>query len=508
MHKLTKLTACLLLGVLAACTSTPPPSNQTVADLEAQYEKALSLISGNDKSEAAKILRPIAESPAFPSLSEPTRHSVYALLARSAAAMNDAKEADKYVRPASEMPSATFSDWDIRLQASTIQKNLPDMLLSLETLARRWPQSLADLNDYFLFSVLNHLNAHASSDQNFEVMDALFEAHWKPSNASLSADYFWLRLALLEIERRHEDRAYQLALAIRKPSLVVQIRADKRFDALVALSPASFDPREAAIRSLAEARKRVSEHPDDLDAINHLAHELRYLSRNEEALKILSDAVARALPQDGSASRLTRLDKLNWTLNQKMNALLELGRVDEAIEAGYRAAQRPEQGQDNISQVLNLGEMLFEVGRPKEALDEISWATQSRMSPYGQLTASSIKACAAAELGDAVLLSQSIEAMSEDIADTDTGSAPYEEAFLCADRPDLLADFYIKRLSDPKTRGGLLGRIQIYTLFHTDTDFEAILEKRRNAVLEREDVKAALDKVGRRLSWPLVGTSG
>src|SRR5258708_12052027 len=75
-------------------------------------------------------------------------------------------------------------------------------------------------------------------------------------------------------------------------------------------------------------------------------------------------------------------DNLIWILNNRAIALGGLGRRDEELELLIRAARRPEHGDPNVSQAINLGQFYCDLGRPKDALFAI--LDVEKTSPYGR----------------------------------------------------------------------------------------------------------------------------
>jgi tetratricopeptide (TPR) repeat protein len=257
----------------------------------------------------------------------------------------------------------------------------------------------------------------------------------------------------------------------------------------------------AATDEIASARTMMDAHPDRLGAVNRLAVALLAMEQQDEVLKLTEAALAKALPADGSRSSYSDVDtQVNWTMDYRQRALYRAGRFDEAAAIEEKAARRPEAGHLNVSQAINLGDMYYALGRPKDALNAIADIAERDVSGYGALAADGVRICAAVQLHDDKLVQARLAATASHARD---GAQPYASALLCVNDLDTLAKFYIDLLADKTLRIEALVQLQKFSLGEPRTAIETVIDNRRAQLLARPDMQAAIEKVGRSMTWAL-----
>lgn len=143
--------------------------------------------------------------------------------------------------------------------------------------------------------------------------------------------------------------------------------------------------------------------------------------------------------------------------------------------------------------------MLIGEGRARDALEVIQ--TVGEASPYGDMWIADVRACAAAQLGDATLQETSMAFLREH---ADDNIAAVTHASLCVNDLDGAAALYIRRLADPEQRSGALLALQRYRLPPgSSLPFNIVLLERLEQVRARPDVQAAIEAVGRIEDVPL-----
>jgi tetratricopeptide (TPR) repeat protein len=470
----------------------------------APLQAALDAFQAQNFKEAHRVLQAITSNPSFQGLPEETQHLAWQLFAQTEAQLGDAAAALSYAKRASDSSKATVTDWHLRLLA-TYLLNDADQYASLAKIVTDWPESLNALGDQLVLGVLvrsmKAANADSANDWYFRLLQALFASKWCPDPLTARMDIQWSNLTRELLERGREDDAAVAADAVKYPEMLLRMRIDKRFDALVARNPGHFDPVAMAVDEIAIARKMMDAHPDRLSAVNNLANALLAMEQQDEVLKLTETALAKALPVDGSRSSYLDVDtQVNWTMDYRQRALYRAGRFDEAIAIQEKAIRRPERGRLNVSQAINLGQMYYALGRPKDALAAISDIAERDVSGYGALAADAIRVCAGAQLHEDKRVQSRLAVMAAHARD---GVAPYTAALLCVNDLDTLAKFYIDLLADRALRQEALALLQTFTLGEPRTDVETIMETRRVQLLARPDMQAAIAEVGRSLSWAM-----
>jgi tetratricopeptide (TPR) repeat protein len=247
-------------------------------------------------------------------------------------------------------------------------------------------------------------------------------------------------------------------------------------------------------RYLEHLREVAAAEPQRLQIVNEIASMTILAGQDDAALKIVDDALAKARPAGGEKPAYTDMDQLIWTLNYRSSALYDLGRYAEAAAPMEEAAEKPEDGGENVSQMINLAEFYADVGRPADALRVIAKVADRPMSPYGTMQVVDVRAMAYAQLGDKAGFAKALDyakAHAEDAPDT------LVRILLYANDLDGAAKAYIRRLGDPDQRTTALMALQIWRLPPGISPFERELERRRGEVLDRPYVQAAINEVGR-----------
>jgi len=216
-------------------------------------------------------------------------------------------------------------------------------------------------------------------------------------------------------------------------------------------------------------------------------------------LQLLDAAIARAKLRDSSAKPFSDPGELNWTYNQRALALLHLGRVDEAINLMKLGAERPEGGNVNVSQQLNLAQIYEEEGRPAEAMAVIADGESWDLSPYGKMDFEGVRACAAAQLHDQAALRRSMAYVRAHVDDAPGWAI---DASICIGDMDLAAKTMITELANPNQLASALLDLQEGSLAPSLSPIVRDRKTQLWALYQRPDVKTAADAVGHHVSSP------
>jgi tetratricopeptide (TPR) repeat protein len=486
----------------SAPSAAPQASYESTDDLVRALRLALRALEDDDSKNERVILTSIVGSQAFAKLEPELQYRASGLLAAAECSDHDYDTCLVHARQASESPFATALDWSVRFDAAYHSHSEADGIVTLRTIAEKYPGVLAQISDLSIISLIHRVrDPKVTPDGGYEFLSALFDAKWRPKFTAARPTEYWGRLVQLEVERGNLRRALEVVRGTDSPYVFIGLQVDRRYATLVAMEPALFDPARGAAAELARAQRVVDDNPNRLAAVNALASWLLKLGRAEEALKLLDEAVVKALPADGSRSRYVDPGQVNWTLDYRKRALFALGRYDDAIAEGQRAARHPENGSFNVSQAVDLADSLVLLGRVAEAKALVADLSPRDASPYGVMAIDEVRVCAAAAAGDTSAARATLESMAGRSAD---GVTPYENALLCVGDLDQLAALVIDRLRDPVTRNDALIDLQEYD---EDTVFKTEFGRRIDAYIhqlrERPDLRAAVSDVGRIEHWPL-----
>jgi tetratricopeptide (TPR) repeat protein len=271
------------------------------------------------------------------------------------------------------------------------------------------------------------------------------------------------------------------------------MRSDRRFDGLVEANAPLFDIAAASDRELRAAQSAVDTFPKSLAVrarlIVTLINQLHY-----EAALATADAVLVDIRSTNFPYRVFEDygDALPLFLNYRAEALERVGRWDEAVEQLTAASRLHEKYSGNVDELINLGELYADLGRPQEALDAIH-NVLAKMSPYGAMQLESVRLDAAYQLGDSTQVARSLKFLETHRADA---PATYVYALLTVNQPDHAASALISGLRDPLQRRVALRIVQEFAST-PETPRELALDAALQSVTARTDVQSAIRHVGR-----------
>ncbi len=496
------------VAILWAGQSFAAQDTKSAPDQALEHEHAalaavvLQIQQGNgDKKTMEQALGGILSDPAFARLTDDEKHMAYLLYGAVLFDEDKHDAAKDALAQASAMRQADKNDWDLRLENSYALADYTDAARAAAKLARNWPDALSQYKDDAIFRLAKEAQKPSGDPQTAEaLLSALFDAKWKPESPFKVADGLWFGLVRIRLAQGDLKGAKEAAAAIGDPEVLIWMRSDKRFDALVAADPQHYDVMKAYDGLLAAERAARTAAPDKLEGVNRAADTLFYLSRLRESLDLLDSAIARAKAKPDAFSDTG--DQLNWSLDQRSRALFRLGRDDEAFRALESGAAAKEKGMRvNVSQAINLAGEYDVHDRPKDALRAVEALKPSDVSPYGRMSLEDAQACAYFALADKDNLAKTLDYMK---AHADDGTQPYLNTMLFVGDLDAAAAHVIAQLEDVSTRSDMLYRLQDYLPLSNATAREAAVHAAWITLRARPDVSAEIAKVGRVESYKLM----
>lgn len=359
--------------------------------------------------------------------------------------------------------------------------------------AERWPARAGDSLSY-PFIVQRLAQTRPGDPGRHRLLQALHAAGYRRAHG-LDTSPLWRELALDHLQRDEVEAARLVLERVEDPYVWLGIRSDRRFDRAVSGS----DPRNAldrfASRRVAELRSRVLQAPEVSEAVFEQLLAMMMTGQYEEIL-ILVDEVEARLAEGFAFSDAD--DGLSWIHDTGARAELRLGRFDQAVARYRRAAQTPESGVANVSQRINLAQMLTSLGRGDEAAVEAE-AVGEAISPYGRMVLATVRWRIARLQGKPDAEAAAAAYLQAHRAD---GQEVYGSWLIDAGRLDEAAAALIARLEDPSQRQQALLSLQVYPTAER-TPADAAYARHLDAVRARADVQAAIDRVGRVLDVPI-----
>lgn len=454
--------------------------------LASQLAASVASADGEDQDAADSALSAVIGHPAFRTLPDEQRHQALSVAAFVAIRLDELPRARDLYLAATRVDPADPDDW---FRLSLIERELGDHEASaahLLHLLRAWPELLGNLPEHDI-SLLVHQMAPASPAR-LEVLQTLFDASW--TRNGLGASVLWYELALMRVERGETEEARPAIARITEPMDVVKLRADRRFDAVVDRDDVRFDAARAARKRADELRVMAMLEPERLDVLRELTYAMLTAGDNRDVLA-MTDAALAVIPAGDEASPFQDTDDQVWLMNNRAIALRRLGHIDEALEQMEHASRLTEQGEPNVSQLLNLGQFYCSLGRPDDALKVIAKAGE--MSGYGRMVQASVQHCAARRSGDAASAAHALAYLRRHRQDSEIH---FVEALIEAERLDEAAAVLVALLESPHDRADALIAVQKFQSTEPlpgDVAYRA----RGHGVIARADVQAAVQRVGR-----------
>jgi len=502
---------CLLCIVIAAgagttftaarAAETAPAETPVKRDIFEVIERGRLALLADKYQEVATAIAEVLAMEEFLTLEPAVQFRVFLFGAFADRGREDYLGAHEFMVLATEFPDANAEHWLMRAQYAGMVDAWADAALAATTIAKRWPESLADANDRMIARIAFRANDDGKHKaEKIELLNALFAANFVLEGGS-QPDGLWHDLVVEALDRKDLRRAREVSKRIQGAGTLLHMRADRRFDALVQAERRTFNLRSALERECKRLAKVSANNPRSLGVRVQYGYSLLQAGRFTDLLELTDDVIARvdAAPPD-AAPFDDVADQLNWIYNHKSATLRALGRWDEALTVMQAGRRLEEDGSINVSQAINLGWHYVDLGRPKDALgslDGIDWAHS--LSPYGRMQLQHVRYRAYLQLANAPEADNVLAYLREHRDDSDD---TWQLVLLDAGDFDGAAALLIARLRDPETRYEALGEVQEYLpLPRLPKQAEELA--RWEKLVTRTDVAAAINEVGRREKAPM-----
>lgn len=492
-----KATALLLALAVAPAWATDDnvkadKGDQAIAAGHAQrlqelLDQAFGPEAAADRTKADTAFQALLGDPAFAQLPQHAQAAVYSLAGDAALEREaHAQARDWYLQAI----TANSTDSDVWANLGWAEYTLQEHDAAgahMAELARRWPEALDDLHDSFLYGLVDELKA--SPPVRLDLLQSLAASGWKQEGAG--ADLLWFELALLRVQRGERDLARAAIDRITAPYELVQLRSDRRFDGLYDPQSPRFDVALGARQHLERLVAQSAAAPNDMERILEVAGALHVVGEHARIVELV-DAALRRDPGEFDHAELKV-----WLLNSKSSALSAMGRWDDALATMQLARSFAEEGDANVSQAINLGEMYCARGNGKQALAVLKGVGD--MSEYGKMALQSVLHCARLLQNDRAGADQALAYLEEHQS---LSTALYLSALLREERMDAAAQALVAALASEKERAAVLVMVQDY-LPSRLLPAEQASDERWEALMRREDVHAAIERVGRRQRYDI-----
>lgn len=359
---------------------------------------------------------------------------------------------------------------------------------SAEYLARAVTLDLAGLKDFHNLLVPEVLRvAKRGSEARYTLMRALHQSQW--TQRGLGANNVWFDLAEASVERGDVAFAREVVGRIDGAMSLSKLRADKRFDALLAGMDELMSPAQAAQKRVEKLRALVIAEPDRLECVTQLMGALALLGEWNEILALSDQVQARI--KHSSAPPYDDMESMAWVKEYRSDALLATGRTEEALKEMVAATGEQELDQANVSQVLNLGSLYNRLGRADEALAAIK--PVGEMSGYGKMVQSQVHLRAALLKNDKTAARKAMRYLREHRSDAEI---IYLHGLVASGLLEDAAKEILTQLDDRDTRADTLLSVQQFRELEPEAG-EVTFRANWRALVARPEVRTAIERVGR-----------
>jgi hypothetical protein len=488
---------CLHAGAMELGPSDPDPApNSTVAAARQHLRSAAESADRKDAAGAQALVLSVISDPVFDSLDEPTRHAALALATQLALQTENLEQAHQFAVSATQSAEQSAGDWQNRLTTSIKIGDARDEAECLTNIARRWGRDSSMMSDATVRQVVRDTD-HVDAQLRLDLLHALYELRWHSGDSGQPGGW-WLELSRLLLDANRKQEAIQVASLIDDPRNIIALRADRRFKPLLKSDTVRSDPHRAAKDQIDEYRKKVRDTPRSLPALQRLIKALLNSRLDAEALALSEEATRRI---DAAADGRAPYDdarNFGYLLDSRSEALIHLGRYDEAVKQSQRSAHLP-QKPDTVSYSINLALTLCNLDRPEEALQALP--VSGNPSGYGKMLIALVQLTAAVERGtdSGADADEALSYLREHRKDS---PSTWLSGLLRAGASDEAEHEFLFLLSDPTERTSMLVEAQDYY----DAKLPPRLAEWRNRFItlkNRPAVRAAIVQVGEidRYSW-------
>ena len=448
----TRLSAGCLLA-LACATARPAPRTDALA---VERRLLADARAAGDRQDFALAWREFAAAigdATFGQLTSAERHQAFRNASYAAWALKDGEMARSFALRALALPEAEVTDVALRMAADHLLGDQRDCVQAVIDVAGVSPRALEVLGMRWVLEADRCASQVPRAEKlRLRFLRVLFDADYR-FDAGESPHWLWSDLAGLEIEEGDVARATRVALAVRSPRLLVGLRADKRFAAIVAAHPDRFDVSRAASEWVETSRELAQRRPDKLEAVANLVEALGARGGFAEALAIADEAIGRATgdarPPFDDVRRW-----LPWLREGRARTLWSLGRFEDALDEWEEIAGDEA---DDVSHRINLAGREIELGRGKDALDDLGRLDRTHASPFGRMQLEAVRAVAADQAGDAAAREEALAWLRAHEADAP--DAAFTAAVWLKD-VEGAARVIKTALADPEHRAEALGWVQ------------------------------------------------
>lgn len=479
-----------LVSVLAMLLAAPAHADggdtRSREGLE-RMKSALQAATEGDCRTALKRSRPVVERPQQSGLPEELIAVAYHIAAACEIEQGNKKSAYAHALAGTALDDSTDELWQLRLQIEANARDFDATIATIEAMTQGRGRALNALPIRSMWFLVGQLEADDHTDLRKRLLAVLANAAYVPEEPFASTDAFRLRYARL-LAQADPGAARALVLEIRAPEALAEASVDRQLRTLL---PADIDVRAAAEARLRATRELVTQYPHSLEGLIQVSADLRLLGRPREALDVLETAVKGL--EDPEAYE-DRDEQLAWWWNERASNYAALGKAAEMVDSLRKGGALNEDGQLNVSQIINLAGWQIQFGQGDEALKTLAaFDGEGRnTSPYGEMQMRSARGCAHSLTGQTAKVAEDLTFVSTHEKDSPDALI---RLLLCTGDRDTAATVLIRKLDNSEQRAGSLLRLSDYDEPPVKLP-PSLIAQGYEALKQRPDVKAAIERAG------------
>jgi hypothetical protein len=448
--------------------------------------RANQCIVDKDYRRADYLLTGLFSSPGFQQFEVHERLEAYRAKVQALIELERFEQAYALSVEATASPAATAADWLQRIAAAYLTGRRDDAVSSLSALVQKWPAEAGVTGDDVFLAVTQpgYGDAARRAALHAELLDLSTRSAVFRKRAELLTQLAW-RSMNVQLDAAASDLPVG-----QRPFVLAAMRADHRYDAIVAADPLYFDPEAATLKQLDQLREEDVARGNYLQPSVEMLHIMPVVQMNEAAVRLANNILSvrtrwrfadrvdyRPLIGDFKARALWQQDRFADAVN-----VLDVTRFNRIVAPAER---------------VRLGWAYAMLGEPTEAWHVV----QPSMGSFS---------CGWPELETLLLAIAAQQHREQDVSRIlDRTSAYQGTAFwfhqwglVAANRLNEAAQRLIENLRDPARRLHTLMQIQSYAQ-PEGAVWETIVLARWRGLLDRPDVRQALAEVGRIDGYPI-----
>lgn len=357
--------------------------------------------------------------------------------------------------------------------------------------ARTWPRD----GNYDAYDLAWRLQRELSKDpaRQTRFLQDLFDAGFDPVDADPSA--MWFELARLQLDAGDVPRGKAAAARVMGWQMAARMRIDRRFDPVLADDAELGDAHAQSGRLTRAMEAKLEASPTSMAPRLAVAEELVLQGDYPKAIAYIDDALHAV--RRGEEAEWVGLDLRLNLMRARSTANLRQGKPQQALEDLEMAALFLPPNAPDLSGLMR-ADLLCDLGRGTDAARAMTGDTQGL--PWLERVTLKIDVCIATLAGNTARARKQIEALKGmlDADEQETLVAVY----LRVGDVEAAAPVFIALLDNPATRSDALKWAQNDM---RTPGMPGMVDYRKafDDMMARADVKVALDKYGRVLTWDM-----